>query len=686
MDDVDCPPVVLGIDTGGTYTDAVLMEPDAGVLASAKALTTPGDLSVGISGAIGRLDPRILSRVRRVCLSTTLATNAIVEGRGARVFLILLGHDTAVIERFGLASQLPDVGFAVIPGRMSQQGEEVRTLDTQALRELVAERTPTTDAFAISGYFAVKNPAHEQAAREIVEQASGRDVVCGHELSSKLDCIRRAATAVLNARLLPVVRAFTGAVREALDGLGQASLGCVEILMMRGDGSLMTLAAAQRRPIETILSGPAASVAGARRLAGEMDALVIDMGGTTTDMAVISDGEPKLEEAGADVGGCRTHVRACDMETMGLGGDSHVRLGWNGKLLIGPRRVIPLGLLAGRMGPRVMDGLRAEGQRPAGRTGRLNTDFIVPEAVPDTLVPTQRESALLECLRDGPRDLVDLARELGTADASLLPLDRLEASGAVRRAGLTPTDLLVVTGRLNLFAPEASALAAEQLADRLGISVEALCSRVVGEIQARVAAFALRRGLRWMLPKELPDATVSAIVEGALARPDPPPPARLRVELSIPLVAIGAPVAEYMPGVAQRLGARLVIPDSADVANAVGAAVGTIRRTIEIDVRPVYEGAALSHYVVHSQVEKSEWPSLAEAVDYAEQLGTKMALADLAGAAPTGDGVHVVCGRAKSVARAGEEGAEILMGITVRATAWVADAFATEPPAVVHGA
>ena len=103
MSDTDTPPVVLGIDTGGTYTDAVLVAPGRRILAAAKALTTPNDLSLGVVEAIDRLDPSLTAAVRRVCLSTTLATNAMVEGKGARVFLILLGHDASVIERFDLS-------------------------------------------------------------------------------------------------------------------------------------------------------------------------------------------------------------------------------------------------------------------------------------------------------------------------------------------------------------------------------------------------------------------------------------------------------------------------------------------------------------------------------------------------------------------------------------------------------
>jgi len=637
----------------------------------AKALTTPEDLSRGIMEAIDGLDAGLRQRVVRVCLSTTLATNAVVEGRGARVFLFLLGHDESLIERFSLADALPGVEFAVVRGRMSQQGEEQEALDTDRLAQLVREKLPATDAFAVSGYFAVKNPAHETAARELIASICDRPVVCGHELSAQLDCILRAATCVLNARLLPLVRSFVAGVAHAL---AERGLGDVPLYIMRGDGSLMTIEAAHQRPVETTLSGPAASVRGAGYLAAARDAVVVDMGGTTTDLAVVTGGAPRLAESGATVGSFRTHVRACEIRTLGLGGDSHITLDVAGRLCIGPRRVIPLALADRDAGGRLAHRLHTLALPTARGVGRAFTDFLMLGVVPEALGPTAREDALLRELRDGPRDLHGLCEALGLLSSSLLPTSRLEALGAIRRVGLTPTDLLHATGRLALYPAAAAKPAAKALADRMGLSLDALCDRVLDAMATQVAIFILDHTLGDVLPASCSPGDRQHLLRAALAgSPRAGQGAVIEARLDRPLIAIGAPAAQYLAAAGQKLRAEVIVPPCAEVANAVGTAIGVVQRTVEIDVRPIYQGPALSHYAVFAPTEKSDWPELEDALAYAEDLGARLAAEELRSAVTGGNGVSIESSRLSRIAEANIEGAEVLMGILVRTTAWIDD-------------
>jgi len=671
MTDSQPEPLVLGVDTGGTYTDAVLVSPSSGPVIWAKALTTPDDLSRGIMGAIDGLDAGLRGRVERVCLSTTLATNAVVEGRGARVFLFLLGHDEDLIERFALAEGLPGVDYAVVRGRMSQQGEEQEALDAARLAQIARQKLPTTDAFAVSGYFAIKNPAHEQAARELIASVSDRPVVCGHELSAQLDCIRRAATCVLNARLLPLVRDFVSGVARAL---AERDLGDVPLYIMRGDGSLMTIEAAHQRPVETTLSGPAASISGACYLAGASDAVAVDMGGTTTDLAVVTGGAPRLAESGATVGSIRTHVRACSIRTLGLGGDSHITLDLAGRLCIGPRRVIPLCLADREAGGRVADRLSSLALPTARGVGRAFTDFLMLGVARDALGPTVREEALLRELLHGPRDAHGLCESLGLLSPSLLPTDRLEALGAVQRAGLTPTDLLHATGRLALYPPAAAALAARALADRMGLPLGALCDRVLDAVATKAAVFILDHTLGDALPASCSSADREHLLQATLAgSPRTGDGAVLEGRLDRPLIAIGAPADPYLVAAGHKLRAEVIVPPCAEVANAVGTAIGVVQRTVEIDVRPIYEGPALSHYAVFAPTEKSEWPELEDALAYAEDLGARLATEELHRAVAGGNGVCVDSSRLSRIAETNAEGAEVLMGVLVRTTAWIED-------------
>ncbi|MFA6108752.1 MAG: hydantoinase/oxoprolinase family protein, partial [Candidatus Latescibacterota bacterium] len=323
-------PTALGIDTGGTYTDAVLIDHATGeVLASAKALTTRHDLAIGIAGAIegafaaaaatGR--SLVPTTIDLVGLSTTLATNAIVEDRGTPVCLLLVGYDQEFIRQSGFEKELVTRDVVYVRGGHDGEGDEVAPLDEEAVRRAVRERGHRVEAFAVSAYFGVRNPAHEVRARELIEQVSGEaggeplPVTCGHELTSRLDSVRRATTATLNARLIPLLRELITTVRQTLDRQGIPA----PLMIVKGDGSLVQADWAMRRPIETILSGPAASVVGAWHLAGRKDGWVIDVGGTTTDIAVLRDGFPRLSPEGARVGRWRTMIETVDVHTAGLG-------------------------------------------------------------------------------------------------------------------------------------------------------------------------------------------------------------------------------------------------------------------------------------------------------------------------------------------------------------------------------
>jgi N-methylhydantoinase A/oxoprolinase/acetone carboxylase beta subunit len=344
----------IGIDTGGTYTDAVLLDLDTGtVLRHAKALTTKHSLSVGIEQAMSRVLPPSGAAVQLVSLSTTLATNALVESQGAPVCLLLLGYEQASRAGRSLAQELGTDRYVFLPGGHDIDGQELSPLDMEATCAAIIKHAPHVGAFAVSGYFGTHNPTHEVAVQELVTLHTGLPTTAGHELTQELDAMRRATTAALNATLIPMVCDLVSAVERVLQLNGIDA----PLMLVKGDGSLIRARAAQSRPIETILSGPAASVVGAQHLGRSADAIVVDMGGTTTDIAVVEHGQPRLASSGARVGNWHTMVEAIDMQTVGLGGDSQVHMAADGTLAIGPRRVIPLCLLA-QQAPQVEDELR----------------------------------------------------------------------------------------------------------------------------------------------------------------------------------------------------------------------------------------------------------------------------------------------------------------------------------------
>ncbi len=625
--------VALGIDTGGTYTDAVLMDHATGeVLAGAKALTTRHDLSIGIGEAIeavfeasqrlpksGRLRKSPAPEdVDLVALSTTLATNAIAEGQGSPVCLLLIGYDRELMEQYGFQRELVTDDVVYLDGGHDVVGNEVAPLDEEAARETILARRGKVEAFAVSGYFGVRNPTHEIRVRALADKLTGLPVTCGHELTSQLNAVRRATTVALNARLIPLLRELIATVRQTLDEQGITA----PLMVVKGDGSLVRAEWAMRRPIETILSGPAASAVGAWHLAGRRDpsinsgrgVWVVDVGGTTTDIAALNDGQPRLNPEGARVGGWRTMVEAVDVHTTGLGGDSHVRFDRQGRLLIGPRRVVPLCLLASKH-PEVVEELSR--QVATQKSGDETAQFVISWRRPINWLADE-DMALLRRLEAGPQSLARLISEVRYNWLVRRRIEELEAQLVVQRAAFTPTDALHVLGRLQLWNAEASRLGAEMLAAQAGLSVENLCEQVVRGVSDRVATELVSKVLEDEVgsPDWEGEPSAAALLERALNGPGD---GALNCELTLqrPLVAIGAPVEAYMPRTAQQLHTELIIPPHAEVANAVGAVAGGVIQRQRVLISPLDGG---ERFRLHLPDGVHDFSDLEQAVGYAQQV------------------------------------------------------------------
>ncbi len=634
--------IALGIDTGGTYTDAVLVDHNSGdVLASSKALTTRQDLSIGIREAMTAAfteNEKSISPtdVDMVALSTTLATNAIVEGEGSPVCLLLIGYDADLISKYGFERDLVTQDIIYLRGGHNGMGEEVELLDEAAARGAILARRNHVEAFAISGYFGVRNPSHELRVRTLVKELTKRSdgsstpVTCGHELTTRLDSIRRAMTAALNARLIPLLQELTATVNRTLDELGIIA----PLMVVKGDGSLVRAEWAMQRPIETILSGPAASVVGAWHLSGRRDSWVVDMGGTTTDIAVLVDGRPRLNPEGARVGHWWTMVEAVDVHTVGLGGDSQVNVngshpsGWNW-LLIGHRRVLPLCLLASQY-PQVIGELQRqvmEDQRDS-----LAGQFVMAHRRVDRVL-SDDDLELLDHLAAGPQSLISLASKMRHGFFISRLIEKLMAQRLVLLAGFTPTDALHVLGHFERWDAGASRLGAELLAAQAGLSPEDFCRCVTSGVSDRVATELVSKVLNdeATLPDWEREPGAAALLARAL---NGSKGSHLDCQLTLkrPVVAIGAPVEAYLPTASRKLHTDLVISDHAEVANAVGAVVGGVVQRIRVIIHPL-DGFE-STFRVHLPDGIHDFNTLAEGVAYAERVvpGRLEALAVQAGA------------------------------------------------------
>ncbi len=654
--------VYLGIDTGGTFTDAVIFDPDRGMLASAKSLTTRHDLSLGVAGALRELGKALTPtpRIDLVCLSSTLATNAIVEGQGSRVCLVLIGGMLDVLSRCGLAQALDGDPVAHVGGGHTYEGLQKEALDESAVRSAGRAHRGHAAAFAVVGHFGVLNPDHELRAAAILREETGLPVTCSHELTSRLNAPRRAVTSVLNARLIPLIDWLIRAVEEVLAARGIAA----PLAVVQGDGSVVNAETARLRPVQTILSGPAASAIGAAYLAGCPDGLIADIGGTTTDLALVVNGQPKLNVDGAVVGTWRTMVEAVDVATIGLGGDSDIDCNERGQLLIGPQRVVPLGLLA-RQFPEVIDALRR--QLKADEFDKTFGRFAVRLRAPDTDIGhlSKAERLVWSAVDSHPVSLVELFRERSRR----MPLEALRRRGLVGVAAFTPTDAAHVLRKCAHWNREAAELGALLWLRRLKRypADSAAAGRFAEDVLERMTAQAGESIASYLLESDHAGQPVAdgwrdlRLVREAL-RPEPTGHLRVRLSMDLPIVAVGGAASTFFPAVGERLGTRVLVPEHAPVCNALGAVIGGVVQRVEARITSPVPGLFRAH--LPDGIE--DFADLESAAEYASEGATRLATRRAVDAGAKD--VRVAIARSDRVAT-GADGSRIFVESSVRATA-----------------
>jgi N-methylhydantoinase A/oxoprolinase/acetone carboxylase beta subunit len=327
----------LGIDVGGTNTDAVILDEDDRLLAKHKTPDTD-DVITGITRAVSEVvqqasvDP---SDITHAMLGTTQVTNAIIERRGlARVGILRLGAPATKAIR-PLAAWPEDLREAVegpadiLPGGVEYDGRSISPFDEYAVRRAVEEMGDGIEVFAVTSVFSPVRSDDEQRAAEIIAEEAGVPVSISSEIGS-IGLLERENATVLNAAVTPVAHRVVGAFEGALEQLGIDA----ELFLSQNDGTLMSLDYALRYPILTIACGPTNSIRGAAFLSGMGDAIVVDVGGTSTDVGVLSSGFPRESAVAVEIGGVQTNFRMPDLFSLGLGGGSVVHS--DGGVRIGP--------------------------------------------------------------------------------------------------------------------------------------------------------------------------------------------------------------------------------------------------------------------------------------------------------------------------------------------------------------
>jgi len=560
----------LGIDTGGTFTDAVIVDlDDNSVIAKRKSPTTHRDLSKGLHASVDsvfeacEIKPEDISLVG---ISTTLATNSILEGAGGEVGLILIGWDPMEPVSFGEKHQV------FIKGGFDSRGRPTEQLDEKEVRKAVKSVSRGVNAIAISGLFSTMNTSQEERVKEIAAEMTNLPTVAGHELSATLGIDIRTETTVLNARLIPVVSKFFDDVKKTFVSKGITA----PIMAYKGDGSVMDLNQAKMYPVETILSGPAASSVGGTALSGIENCTIIDIGGTSTDIAVMDEGFPMIQEEGANVGKWRTRVKAVDMYTVALGGDSRITL-YNSKFTIGPDRVTPLASLAERY-PEIVERIMFNDL----------IDLYVACDKADTSAMTEKEKRVYEGMkgkgpmasleiRDSTSGLWDVSDEL----ASLTRKGILEASS------VTPTDVMVYLKKFELGDPKGAEAGVHAISEKLGMTTKQAAMIMFEEIRMKISEALMTK----MLDDEMRDwndeGSSKLLRKSFSLKRDKI--FDISPKLKCPIIGVGAPAEALMSDIGKRFGTEVIFPENFDVCNAVGAVTSKISESLTATVAPTLD-------------------------------------------------------------------------------------------------
>jgi len=324
--------MIIGLDVGGTHTDVVLVGPK-GVISEAKFPTNKENLFESVWQGIQEIiKDNDVSSIKRAVLSTTLTTNLVVENKTAPVGMIVSSGPGINPDAFKIGEE-----YHVVSGSIDHRGREVQPINSDEINS-IAENLDKKGIkqVGVVGKFSTRNPTHEKQIYNILKDHFDV-IVLGHQSSGTLNFPRRIATSYINAAVYPENKIFYESIRKSFKEHGLN----IPIYTLKADAGTMNLESSLNHPGQTILSGPAASVMGAIPYTREnTDTLILDIGGTTTDMAIVVNRAPLLDPMGIELAGYKTLIRSLKTHSIGLGGDSVVRF-TDDRLVIGPDRKGP---------------------------------------------------------------------------------------------------------------------------------------------------------------------------------------------------------------------------------------------------------------------------------------------------------------------------------------------------------
>ena len=618
----------IGIDTGGTCTDSVIYDMDTKrILATGKTNTTKSNLEIGIGKALDQLPQNLLMQAESFALSTTLATNACVENKGSRARLLFIGPSEGMLQQIReifLQYGIDDLNqVIVLDAKPENMYSEPQDPDWEDLKRRAPELFSECDAVGIVQTYPDANGGRfEMTALRILKEELTIPLTIAYEITQETDILKVCASTLLNARLIPLIADFMKAVHNVMRDRGLD----VPLFIVRSDGTLMSEEMAKSHPVETLLCGPAASVIGGCELAGEEKAIVVDMGGTTTDLALVQKGEPVIARSGILIGQYRTAIKGLDAQAVSLGGDTAVRFR-DGEIFLDSERIIPISLLASRY-DHVLPEIKKLIRNRERHTRWIHEFFVLQKEIAGKKGYTDTEYQMCDALREKPLITKEFIRQIN-GDLYHLGTERLEREGVIIRSGLTPTDVMILRGDFRLFDGEAAAELVKYFELNLKESGEPVPEQVyqmvIKKMYKSIGAFLLRQ----QYPKDegfFPEEAISHLLDdfyaqalGRLEGREGEQVIQMSLQAPMPLIGIGAPVHVFLGKVAELLGTEAVIPEYAQVANALGAVAG--RKIVKMDLSVVvkYSGGTRIGYTVVTDGEKRMIEKEEEALDFAKE-------------------------------------------------------------------
>lgn len=620
----------IGIDTGGTCTDAVIYDLDTRkILGSGKALTTKSHLETGIAAALDCLPNDLVKKADFLALSTTLATNACVENKGARTKLLMIGFDTKMMEH--LKDIYASYGFRdltqfiILDAKVENLFPDAFDPDWEDLRQRAPEYFSDCDSIGIVQKHSRANGGRfELTARQILKDTISLPITLAYDISNEIDILKTCAGTMLNARLIPLISEFMEAVHHVME---ERHLH-IPLSIVRSDGTLMSEEMAKTYPVETLLCGPAASVVGGCELSHASSGIIVDMGGTTTDIALVHFLEPVLAADGIHIGQWKTMVKGLYVDTFGLGGDTAVRYKDN-HLFLDTMRVIPISVLAAQY-DHVTDDLLALASKRRFHTRWIHEFYVLQKDISEKHGYTEDEQKLCSLLKDKPLITLELSEKMGL-DPHFLPTERLEQDGILMKSGLTPTDMMILKGDFQKYRPEAAEAALRCLSVNIKEPLEQIPDLSYEMVIRRMYQNLGRIILQQQYPKQKTffqkdslNPVLDCFYEQAKETIDHPNAsfrdATLCLSTPLPLIGVGAPIHVFLPRVARLLHTTSIVPEYAGVANALGAVTSRKVTHCDMTIKAEYDGGSCKGYSLFENGEKYLFGEPEEAIAFGKEV------------------------------------------------------------------